>query len=229
MFPARPTAATRAWPAPCSPRTSTSIASTRTPSVDGMTSCAPLDAAVRQGHGELRAGSWKGGLRHPVAGMHPECRRHVVWGLLWLCNEAKSCSPVEQADGQRSIPPGSARRALASGAHAAAVVIRSDSLKQTGYPTMARTDEYGRVMYRHWLVDALVSSLMCDNPQGWMYAGQPADAGLVGGAHRPGGAALPRRGVQLPSYQEGCAPSRDARRCCALCGALWCARCCGAT
>ena len=185
----------------------------------------PLDVAVRHGHGEIAC--WileKAGSGTLLRGMHPECVPSACgpWGLLWLCHEgAKKLftewnKPTLNVRYQQTRQ----RRALAKAVHTLlqSSHVAGDSLKQKGYPHMARTDEHGRVMYRYWLVDARMPGvLMGDDSQGWVYADSLLTLAWWA-EHTDLAARLYLAGVRC-----------SCPMLCALWRAPWCARCCGAT
>jgi len=137
----------------------------------------PLDVAVRQGHGEIAC--WileKAGSGTLLRGMHPECVPSACGpgGLLWLCNEGAKKLFTEWNKPTLNVRYHQTRqrRALAKAVHTLlqSSHVAGATLKQDGYPQMARTDEHGNIMYRYWLVDArLPGVLMGGNPQGWRY------------------------------------------------------------
>ena len=138
----------------------------------------PLDVAVRQGHGEIAC--WileKAGSGTMLRGMHPECVPSACGprGLLTLCNEGAKKLFTEWNKPTLNVRYQQVRqrRALAKAVHTLlqSSHVAGDTVKQKGYPHMARFDEDGRVMFRHWLVDArMPGALMRDDPQGWVYA-----------------------------------------------------------
>ena len=138
----------------------------------------PLDAALRNGHGEIAC--WileKAGSGTMLRGMHPECVPSACSprGLLTLCDKGASHLLTEWNTPTLNVRYQQVRqrRALAKAVH---TLLQSSHVVGTTLPDrrnahLARQDEHGNFMYRYWLVDARMPGvLMGNDPQGWVFA-----------------------------------------------------------
>ena len=138
----------------------------------------PLDAALRNGHGEIAC--WileQAGSGTMLRGMHPECVPSACSprGLLRLCNEGASHLFTEWNTPTLNVRYHQTRqrRAFAKAMHTLlqSSHVTGTTIKDRHAANHVRLDERGYVMSRHWLVDArMPGALMGDDPQGWVHA-----------------------------------------------------------